>query len=161
MFGALDSGKTCRSGNLTYNNGTIGFYCGSGTAISTGANTAMQNTEFSITVQGTPLDYTQTKLTLEYGDVIKTPSDGSNTQVSSIPDGLNIWLFQVNGASGAYAGKLYSFKMTGIKADNTEVVLRNYKPCLKSDGAIGLYDTVSGAFFTNDGTGSFTAGAEV
>lgn len=35
-------------------------------------------------------------------------------------------------------------------------------PCYrKSDGEIGMYDIVSGAFFANAGTGSFTKGADV
>lgn len=35
-------------------------------------------------------------------------------------------------------------------------------PCYrKSDSVIGMYDLISGTFFTNDGTGSFTKGADV
>lgn len=35
-------------------------------------------------------------------------------------------------------------------------------PCYrKADGVIGMYDLVSGTFYTNEGTGSFTKGADV
>lgn len=44
--------------------------------------------------------------------------------------------------------------------NGTEVV-RNFIPCKRnSDSVIGMYDTVSGAFFSNAGTGTFTAGEE-
>lgn len=72
----------------------------------------------------------------------------------------NIWLFGCNGiaTNRGYLGKCYSFTM----ADASGNAIRNFVPCYrKSDSVVGLYDTVSGAFFTNAGTGSFTAGPEV
>ena len=44
--------------------------------------------------------------------------------------------------------------------DNGTIV-RNYIPCTNASGIAGLYDTVSGVFYTNAGTGNFTAGADV
>ena len=44
--------------------------------------------------------------------------------------------------------------------DNGTIV-RHYIPCTNASGIAGLYDTVSGVFCTNAGTGSFTAGADV
>lgn len=44
--------------------------------------------------------------------------------------------------------------------DNGTIV-RYYIPCTNASGIAGLYDTVSGVFYTNAGTGSFTAGADV
>ena len=49
--------------------------------------------------------------------------------------------------------KLYSFKMY----DNGTMV-RNFVPCKNSAGTIGLYDTMTRTFFTNAGSGTFTAG---
>ncbi len=72
----------------------------------------------------------------------------------------NIWLFGCNGiaTNRGYLGKCYSFTMT----DTSGNAIRNYVPCYrKSDNVVGMYDTVSGTFFTNAGTGSFTAGPEV
>lgn len=41
-------------------------------------------------------------------------------------------------------------------------LVRNFVPCYrKSDSVIGLYDLVSGTFFTNSGTGTFTKGPDV
>lgn len=64
----------------------------------------------------------------------------------------------MNTANQKYYGKVYSFTMDDV--DGTPI--RNFVPCYrKADSVIGLYDTVSGAFFTNKGTGSFTKGADV
>lgn len=42
------------------------------------------------------------------------------------------------------------------------VAVRNFIPCYrKADSIIGMYDTVSKTFFTNEGTGTFTKGADV
>ena len=44
---------------------------------------------------------------------------------------------------------------------NAEVI-RNYVPCYrKSDGVIGLYDTINREFKINEGTGSFTKGSDI
>lgn len=39
------------------------------------------------------------------------------------------------------------------------VLVRDFIPCINPDGAVGLYDLVTKAFFGNSGTGSFVAGA--
>lgn len=53
--------------------------------------------------------------------------------------------------------KVYSFKMFDGNNLAQELV-----PCYrKSDGEIGMYDTVSKTFYTNAGTGTFLKGADV
>lgn len=45
---------------------------------------------------------------------------------------------------------------------NGSKVMANLVPCYrKSDGEIGMYDTVSRTFYTNSGTGTFLKGADV
>ena len=39
--------------------------------------------------------------------------------------------------------------------------VRDFIPCKNSSGTLGLYDTVNGIFYTNAGTGTFVAGAEI
>ena len=56
----------------------------------------------------------------------------------------------------AYA-KFYGVK---IRLDNT-LVFDGIPAKRKSDGAMGMYDTVTNTFFENAGTGSFTAGPEI
>ena len=84
--------------------------------------------------------------------------------VSSLPTlgsgGNSLYLFAIHMRSNvpAYygAGKIYSVELT----EGTEVV-RNFVPAKNSSGVVGMYDTVSGNFFTNAGTGEFIAGPEV
>jgi hypothetical protein len=46
--------------------------------------------------------------------------------------------------------------------DKSNALKCDLVPCYrKADGVIGMYDLVSGAFFTNAGSGSFTKGANV
>ena len=53
--------------------------------------------------------------------------------------------------------KLYSF---ACKDDG--ILIADFVPCYrKSDGEIGMYDTVSKTFYTNAGTGTFLKGADV
>lgn len=53
--------------------------------------------------------------------------------------------------------KLYAFTI----ADN-DTLVRNFIPAKRnSDNAIGMYDTVTGTFYTNSGTGDFVAGAAI
>lgn len=56
-----------------------------------------------------------------------------------------------------FIGKLYFLV---ISDGNTPMF--NLLPCYrKSDGIIGMYDTISNTFFTNTGTGTFTKGADI
>jgi len=62
-----------------------------------------------------------------------------------------------NGVQNIYGGRVYS-----LKVYKEATMLANYIPCYrKSDGEIGLYDTVTGKFYTNEGTGTFLKGVDV
>ena len=56
----------------------------------------------------------------------------------------------------AYAEKIYASQIY----DNGTLV-RDFVPARNSAGTLGLYDTVSGTFYTNQGSGTFTAGADI
>lgn len=50
----------------------------------------------------------------------------------------------------------------GARITQGSEIVREYIPCYrKSDGEIGLYETFTGQFLTNAGTGTFTKGADV
>ena len=52
--------------------------------------------------------------------------------------------------------KIYNFK---LKEGSTPSVIQNLVPARRnSDGVLGMYDTVTNAFFINKGTGEFVAG---
>ncbi len=84
--------------------------------------------------------------------------------VSSLPTlasgGNSLYLFAIHMRTNvpAYygAGNIYSVELT----EGTEVV-RNLIPAKNSSGVVGMYDTVNNEFYTNQGTGTFTAGPEV
>ena len=82
----------------------------------------------------------------------------SNLSSGNFITAQNLILFNITG--GTYTGlpmRLYSFKLY----DNN-VLVRNFVPCYRrADNAIGLYDTVDGKFYTNEGTGSFSKGSDV
>lgn len=69
----------------------------------------------------------------------------------------NIYLF----------GRSYSsvscsqIKMYRCKMYKGGTLIRDFVPCKNPDGVAGLYDIVSGAFYTNQGSGTFTAGADI
>lgn len=103
-----------------------------------------ENTAYDITVNkdktivnGTEYTFTHTGVTL--------PTMGS------------IGLFGTRTGNLKCQGRVKSFSC------NENNVLRiNLIPCRRnSDNVLGMYDTVTGNFLTNSGTGSFTAGADV
>lgn len=56
----------------------------------------------------------------------------------------------------------YDDKLKYLKVDDGSTVVLDLIPCYrKSDNEIGMYDLVSKTFFTNQGTGTFTKGADV
>lgn len=62
-----------------------------------------------------------------------------------------------NGASLFSKAKMYNLKILDL-----DKLLGNFIPCYrKSDNEIGMYDTVSKTFFTNQGTGTFLKGNDV
>ena len=64
-----------------------------------------------------------------------------------------------NNGNGMYPSltKIYSCKIY----DN-DILVRDFVPCYrKADRVAGLYDTVSGTFFENQGTGNFLIGGEI
>lgn len=69
----------------------------------------------------------------------------------------NIYLFARSYSSLSYSnGKMFFCQI--FKGDT---LLRDFIPCINASGTLGLYDMVNGQFYTNAGTGTFTAGEVV
>lgn len=109
--------------------------------------------------------YANARLTIDTNKNVTTVTDGSHnapvTQTySSFTAANNLYICTCinNGTpytgATAFTGKIYSCKIY----DNGTLV-RDFVPCKSSSGAIGLYDLVNSAFYTNAGSGAFTAGA--
>ena len=73
-----------------------------------------------------------------------------------------IYLFAYNNNGSATLGtamKLYNFRLELYPDKNNVTTIIDLKPAKRAgDGAIGLYDINTGKFYTNAGSGSFTAG---
>ena len=83
---------------------------------------------------------------------------GENTSIDG-PYTFYVGSFNNAGSvySNGFSGKIYYSKLY-----NNNILVFDGVPCYrKSDNEIGMYDLVSNTFFTNAGTGTFTAGAEI
>ena len=80
---------------------------------------------------------------------------GTATYASFTSSGEAYLFAMQNVGSGIAYGshRLYSCQIY----DNGTLV-RDFIPCQKSDGTVGLWDDVNSVFYTNAGTGTFTAG---
>lgn len=84
--------------------------------------------------------------------------DWSGTTISNVTLGL-LKLGSANNSwytTPALSAKIYSCQIY----DNGTLV-RDFIPCRKPDGTIGLLDDVNSVFYANAGTGTFTAGPEI
>lgn len=86
---------------------------------------------------------------------------GANIQTANMPN-ANVYLGHSSGISATSSarplvGRIYSFTMA--KADGTPI--REFVPAKYRDGIVGMFDLVTNTFFTNAGTGTFTAGGAV
>ena len=83
------------------------------------------------------------------GETINTPTQGT-----ALPTGSKLGIFCVAGGTSKIIAKIYS---VNVKKDG--VLIGDFIPAKRdSDDVLGMYDTVSGQFFTNSGTGDFIAG---
>ena len=84
-----------------------------------------------------------------YAENITTALSSTNTIPISIFAGNN------NGTTICESIiKLYEFKVS-----NNSDIIHDFIPCIRrTDGVAGLYDKVSGVFYTNAGSGNFTVG---
>ena len=64
-----------------------------------------------------------------------------------------------NGTAAPYANGMIGKIYYGRLYDNG-TLMRNFIPAKNASGVVGMYDLVEGKFYTNAGTGTFTAGAE-
>ena len=84
----------------------------------------------------------------------------SSIAASTVRSSRTIYVFGLNYPDGLLPSnmKLYGLKMY-LDADGSNLV-RDFVPCIKDDGTVGLYDLVGNLFYGNAGTGVFT-GSEV
>lgn len=129
---------------------TLTFYSGSSSQL--GAIPVTANTIYSLTAQ-------------TVDGVISYDCNGTTgtaEAAGTLCKSDSIYIFTLNSASDsnvlsqATNMRLYSFQLY----DN-DVLVRDFVPCAHTDGTVGLYDLANDKFYTNAGSGTFTAGAEV
>ena len=81
-----------------------------------------------------------------------------DSTASTFTSSYNIYLFAaMTGATGAIGQMVGSIAY--CKIWKAGVLVRDFMPAIRnSDNVVGMYDTVSGTFFENQGTGTFVAG---
>ena len=62
---------------------------------------------------------------------------------------------------GGFSANKLKGKVYYCKIWENGVLVRNMIPCKNPSNVVGMYDTVNKVFYTNAGTGTFTAGAEI
>ena len=89
------------------------------------------------------------------GELVNTLSTQNNFQSD-----LNLTLFARRTGNNT-AERRGNMQIYYCKIYDNNVLVRNFIPCKNSSNVVGMYDTVNDVFYTNAGTGSFIAGAEV
>lgn len=103
---------------------------------------------------------TRMQLSLRNGTYTTSNGVSVTLPAATFDAAQNAYLFAANrgGTSYEHAKVL----LYACKVYSGDTLARNFIPAKRnSDGAIGLYDLVTDAFFPNSGTGVFTAGAEI
>lgn len=81
----------------------------------------------------------------------------ASRNANAVGDDGEIMLFTLGKETGVYSTNFnMSMKMKKFTITKNDVVVGEFIPCVRnSDNEPGMYDTVTQAFFTNDGTGEF------
>lgn len=69
------------------------------------------------------------------------------------------YLFAIN--EGGTAKYFATIKLYSGQVYDNGTLIRNFVPARNAAGTLGLYDTVNEVFYTNKGSGAFTAGADI
>lgn len=108
--------------------------------ITTGKKHTVSQAKNVLTVDGTSYTFTKQTFTAPYSLLLFATHRSGGIKICASAANLKI-----------YSCKIY----------NNGTLVRNFVPVKNSSGALGLYDTVNGAFYTNAGSGTFTAGADI
>lgn len=127
------------SGQMTYNKGSSG---------STATNVFSVDDKIDIVTNSN-----ETSIICADKNLTMNLPNSSGDMVSSIP----LCFATLPRTDVAYPGSVQVFNFSMLEDDQ---MLRNFIPCKNKDGVGGFYDTVTKAFYTNSGTGSFVLGPE-
>lgn len=88
-----------------------------------------------------------------------TTVDGVTTEAAyaAFTTAWNMLLFQSYNNGNLYS-QTTKMRLYSCQTYDNDTFIRDYIPCIDPSGEVGLYDTVDGLFYGNDGTGAFVAG---
>lgn len=92
-------------------------------------------------------------------NVLKVDNSSSSTGASSFSSNFTSYIFACNNSGSAQY--MCNIKLYRAEVFSDSQLVRDFVPCKNNSGVIGLYDRVSEQFYTNAGSGVFTAGAAV
>lgn len=121
-----------------------GWFFGHGASVTTVNTTSSPTDKTSVVID-------KNVCTIAGQSATATPSTFSTTQ--------NLVLFADN--EGGKVGQNGAIKLYDCSIYDNGTLVRNFVPARNSSGTLGLYDTVNGTFYTNQGSGTFTAGADI
>lgn len=119
-----------------------------------------QGTGASATVNATVTD--RHKASIANGAFVLDGTTHSFSTISSFSTAQKVLMFALayTGVSGGVYGKS-SCRMYAAKIYSGSALVRDYIPCKNTSGVVGMWDDVNSQFYTNAGTGAFTAGSEI
>lgn len=152
----------CKLTSIAAHTGIFGAAVGNYNGIGTNTNFANFYAQIgggnAYRQSSTPKDTNTHTHVLDYARLVYS-IDGVETSLAGITLALaannyGLWFHNGGGAYVRYtAGRIYSFSIPNRI---------NLVPCYrKDDSKPGMYDLVSNTFYTNDGTGEFTVGADI
>ncbi len=147
-----------------YGNGVNMNFCYFGNSINVGFGNSTYNTYWSGYSKGT-----QYTLKSEYTLAQKVNASLNGNQASEktatggTNSGVNLYAFARNKAGlvdGGCSVKLYAMKILQADAVGTYSIVRDFKPCVATNGVAALYDKVSGTIYYPHGGLLATGGVE-
>ena len=90
-------------------------------------------------------------------NVLTTPNGSENISTQTFNTGKTFAIFGRKGENNGVL-ELSKTDIYALKFYDNGTLVRDFIPCQKPDGTIGLWDDVNSAFYGNAGTGTFTAG---
>ena len=96
--------------------------------------------------------------TVEFGNGAIKINDSLKVTLpnTAFTDNKDLCILVRNGGTGNIAGRVYYLKIY-----EAGVLVRNFIPCKDPSNVVGMYDSENDVFYSNAGSGSFIAGAEV
>ena len=137
---------------------SVVFYCFNNSGSTTFYGFCGDSGSFNFTMGSVPVVLT---MSATDGIVINGTKYIDLTASSTTADYPMALFGRMNNSTGEVA-KLGYHRINYAKIYENNILIHSYIPCRRnSDNVLGMFDTVTGNFLTNSGTGTFTAGADV